>query len=212
MPLQFDHPIRRPVITLNPLSRALVAFATAVALFLCVGPSLAGFQEGTAGAAGGGTSAAEKCRPGWGCWNYTEPEYGDCWGDATDRLPACGEARVPEEITIKLLFEFDKYVVPDTVVNRPVLATIDSYIRNVMRSPAREFVTIVGHTDAKGSDAYNMALGLRRAKAVRDYFIAEGYPAELLAPPQSRGKRELLPQYSPFSVEQRRVVITKVDR
>lgn len=196
--------------TLKLLSASLVAAVTALALFLFAGPSLAGFAEGTAG--GGGSSAVEECSSGWGCWTYTEPEYGDCWGDPTDQVPACGEARVPEELTIKLLFEFDKYIVPDTVVNRSALAAIDSYLRNVTRSAAREYVTIVGHTDAKGSDAYNMALGLRRAKAVRDYFIAEGYPAALLAPPESRGKRDLLPQYSPYSVEQRRVVIKKVDR
>lgn len=48
--------------------------------------------------------------------------------------------------------------------------------------------------------------------AVRDYFIAQGYPPELLAPAQSRDRRELLSNYSPFSVEQRWVVITKVDQ
>jgi OOP family OmpA-OmpF porin len=47
---------------------------------------------------------------------------------------------------------------------------------------------------------------------VRNYFIAQGYPERLLAPAESRGKRDLLPQYSPFSVQQRRVVITKVDQ
>ncbi|NBC49123.1 MAG: OmpA family protein [Gammaproteobacteria bacterium] len=180
-------------------------------LLLCSGPALAGFAEGTAG--GTKPPTPDRSSPHPGGWSWTEPPFGECWEDPTaQQLPACGDVRVPEELTIKLLFEFDEYIVPDTVVNRPVLATIDSYIRKVKRSPAREYVTIVGHTDAKGSDAYNMALGMRRAKAVRDYFIAEGYPAELLAPPESRGKRELLPQYSPFSVEQRRVVITKVDR
>ena len=140
--------------------------------------------------------------------------YAECWQDPrTQRnLTPCRRDAVPDQLTLQLLFEFDKYVVPETVVNREVLREIDSYIRKVQRSPAQEQVTIVGHTDAKGSDSYNKALGLRRANAVRDYFIAQGYPENLLAPAQSRGKSELLSNYSPFSVEQRRVVITKIDR
>jgi OOP family OmpA-OmpF porin len=144
-------------------------------------------------------------------WTASQAE---CWQDpSTQRdLPTCHRNTVPDQITLKLLFEFDRYLVPETVVNREVLQQIDSYIDMVQRSPAQEEVTIVGHTDAKGSDAYNIALGLRRANAVRDYFIARGYPENLLAPAQSRGKRELLSNYDPFSVEQRRVVITKIDR
>ena len=72
-------------------------------------------------------------------------------------------------------------------------------------------VTVTGHTDVKGSDAYNMALGQRRADAVRNYIIAQGYPAQNVNPAESRGKRELLPEYPADSVQQRRVVLTKTD-
>jgi OOP family OmpA-OmpF porin len=143
--------------------------------------------------------------------------YGECWQsaypDGPNNLPPCqNEIVVPESITVQLLFEFDKYTVPETVVNREVLAEIDDYIASVQATPVEEYVTIVGHTDAKGSDAYNMALGLRRADAVRNYFIAEGYPERLLGPAESLGKRDLLPEFSPFALEQRRVVINKVDQ
>lgn len=142
--------------------------------------------------------------------------YGECWQsaypDGPSNLPPCEREVVPAEITVQLLFEFDKYQVPETVVNTEVLNEIDDYIAKVTASPAEEYVTIVGHTDAKGSDAYNMTLGMQRADAVRDYFITQGYPERLLAPAESLGKRDLLPQYSPYAVEQRRVVITKVDQ
>jgi OOP family OmpA-OmpF porin len=156
-------------------------------------------------------SFASQAASGSQTWTASHAE---CWQDPRSQhdLPACSRSSVPDRFSVQLLFEFDKYVVPDTVVNREALGTIDDYVARVKRSPAREYITIVGHTDAKGSDAYNMALGLRRANAVRDYFIAEGYPPELLAPAESLGKRELLANYSPFSVEQRRVVITKVDQ
>jgi len=141
---------------------------------------------------------------------------GECWQsaypDGPNNLPPCEREVVPESITVALNFEFDKYIVPDTVVNPEELVLIDEYIQKVKSTPANEYVTIVGHTDAKGSDEYNMALGQRRADAVRDYFIAQGYPAQDLAPAESLGKRDLLPDVDPFSVLQRRVVINKTDR
>jgi hypothetical protein len=38
-------------------------------------------------------------------------------------------------------------------------------------------VTATGHADRSGSDAYNMALSVRRANAVRDALVREGVPA-----------------------------------
>ena len=148
---------------------------------------------------------------GYGTWSTS---YAECWQDPStvSGTSYCGKDVVPDRITIMVLFEFDKFLVPQNVVNKDALVEIDAYVNQVKRSPAREYVTIVGHCDAKGSDAYNMALGMSRANAVRNYFIAEGYPENLLAPAQSRGKRDLLPNYSPFAVQQRRVVITKEDR
>ena len=55
------------------------------------------------------------------------------------------------------------------------------------------------------------ALGMRRADAVRNYIIAQGYPASQVGPAESRGKRDMLPGVDPYSVEQRRVVLTKTD-
>ena len=138
---------------------------------------------------------------------------GECWQsaypDGPTNLPPC--AVVPEEVTLHLNFEFDKYRVPDNVVNREEVAKIDDYIQKVQASPQQEYVTLVGHTDAKGSYEYNDALGMRRADAVRDYIIAQGYPADQVAPAESRGERDLIPGVDPYSVEQRRVVITKKD-
>lgn len=37
-------------------------------------------------------------------------------------------------------------------------------------------VVVVGHTDKRASDAYNIALGMRRAKAVYDAIAAHASP------------------------------------
>jgi OOP family OmpA-OmpF porin len=194
--------------TMKSLSTAAIACTAAAALFFGGAAIAQDLEESYWYAAG------DRSLPEGQLWATS---YGECWQsaypDGPTNLPPCErEIIVPESITVQLLFEFDKYQVPETVVNREVLAEIDEYIANVTATPVEEYVTIVGHTDAKGSDAYNMALGMRRADAVRSYFIAQGYPERLLAPAESLGKRDLLPQYSPFSVEQRRVVINKIDQ
>ena len=141
--------------------------------------------------------------------------YGECYQsappDGPTNLPPCDIAP-PAEVTVRLNFEFDKYRVPENVVNPEEIAKIDEYIDQLEKTPENELVTVVGHTDAKGSDEYNMVLGENRAVAVRDYIIRRGYPQQNVAPAESRGKRELLAEYDPFSVMQRRVVLTKSDQ
>lgn len=193
--------------TSKSIRTAAIACTAAAALFIG-GAAVAGDMDESYWYASG-----DRSLPDGQLWATS---YGECWQsaypDGPTNLPPCQHEVVPERISVQLLFEFDKYVVPETVVNREVLVEIDDYIAKVQASPAEEYVTIVGHTDAKGSDAYNMALGMRRADSVRDYFIAQGYPERLLGPAESDGKRDLLPGVDPFSVEQRRVVITKVDQ
>jgi len=41
-------------------------------------------------------------------------------------------------------------------------------------------VEVAGHTDSVGSDAYNQKLSEGRAKAVVDYFVSQGVPADRL--------------------------------
>lgn len=66
-------------------------------------------------------------------------------------------------------------------------------------------VVIEGHTDAKGRTTYNDKLSLRRASAVRDYFVAERkLPVKLLLV-EGKGAQKLLDKADPFSPRNRRV-------
>jgi len=146
-------------------------------------------------------------------WSSAEPgtawvtSYGECWNSkgGPDDLAPCVQP-VPEEFVVRLNFEFDKYRL-ENIVNDQELGRLDSYIDNVNATTTEEYLTVVGHTDAKGSDEYNMELGERRAETVRDYMISRGIPETLVAPAQSRGESDMLPDYSPYALEQRRVVI-----
>lgn len=52
-------------------------------------------------------------------------------------------------------------------------------------------VTVVGHADRSGSEAYNLKLAQRRANAVRDALVQRGVPANILKV-ESRGENEPL--------------------
>ena len=51
-------------------------------------------------------------------------------------------------------------------------------------------VGITGHTDSKGSDAYNMALGMRRSQAVKDRLIELGLSSSRIRSVDSKGESE----------------------
>ena len=70
-------------------------------------------------------------------------------------------------------FEFDSAVlVPEA---RAALTAHAEYLRNASKS-----VRLEGHADERGSREYNMALGERRANAVRDFLVVQGVNASSL--------------------------------
>ncbi len=136
-------------------------------------------------------------------------DYGECWQSlhGPGNLEPCVVAPiVPAEFTVRLNFEFDKYRVED-IVNDNELRRLDDYIANVNQTEARERISLTGHTDAKGSEAYNYQLGMRRAQTVSDYMISRGVPASDIVSVESRGELDMLPGVDIYSVEQRRVKI-----
>lgn len=51
-------------------------------------------------------------------------------------------------------------------------------------------MTILGHTDPLGTEAYNQRLSLERANAVRDYMVSQGVPAGVIRT-EGRGEADL---------------------
>jgi outer membrane protein OmpA-like peptidoglycan-associated protein len=68
---------------------------------------------------------------------------------------------------------------------------------------------VEGHTDAQGDEAYNQALSVRRAQAVKEYLVAHGIAAARLKA-VGKGETELLDRADPEGPANRRVVFATV--
>src|SRR5690606_12679798 len=83
-----------------------------------------------------------------------------------------------------ILFNHDSDV-PRSISNPALRQLLEALQQN-----ASMRVTIEGHTDSDGTDAYNLDLSARRAKAVVDWLVREGIAADRLVP---AGKGEAEP-------------------
>jgi OmpA-OmpF porin, OOP family len=61
-----------------------------------------------------------------------------------------------------------------------MMKQLDAFAAEVQASPGNERLTIVGHTDSIGTDAYNQKLSERRAQAVADYLATKGVAKETM--------------------------------
>ena len=108
-----------------------------------------------------------------------------------------------------LLFEFDKYNVTDRYLREIEAMAI------VMNNETPEGVhyVIEGHTDQRGSDAYNQKLSENRANTVRDHLIQQGVNPDLLETIGYGESRPLFanPQNEDEFYQNRRVVVNMVN-
>ncbi|MCB2263445.1 MAG: OmpA family protein [Candidatus Thiosymbion ectosymbiont of Robbea hypermnestra] len=133
--------------------------------------------------------------------------YDECWQSTAGPKELAPCFQQPPMVVVRPIFELNKYEI-ENVLNREEIRKIDEYVDRLNSTSERERITVVGHTDTTGSESYNFELGLRRAETIRDYIIAQGYPAENVAPAESRGETEPLPEFAPDAAEQRRVTLT----
>lgn len=88
---------------------------------------------------------------------------------------------------------------------------------DIKRAERVSVVKIVGHTDSKGSDAYNMRLGQRRADTVASFLVSRSIPAGKLKTSSMGESQPVAPNTLPNGkdnpegrAQNRRVEITTV--
>lgn len=111
-----------------------------------------------------------------------------------DGTPVCGvgatvarsQAEVPGELTFNTVrqssptsfaLDVDAYFDVDSARIRPeAFRELDAFLNYLQDINARQ-ITVNGHTDSQGTEAYNLDLSLRRAVAVSDYAERFGITA-----------------------------------
>ncbi|MGG7645638.1 peptidoglycan-associated lipoprotein Pal [Rhodovulum sp. YNF3179] len=125
--------------------RTLLILAVAMGLSACAG----GFRGDGAGSGyGSGTGAGAGA--GMGVYDPASPQYFN------------------QTVGDRVFFAVD-----ESTLSAEARATLDAQADWLIRNP--EYSAIVeGHADEQGTREYNLALGARRASAVRDYIVERG--------------------------------------
>src|SRR5512134_2472377 len=95
---------------------------------------------------------------------------------APKAAPAPPPEPVEERIVLRgVNFDFDKSDI------RPDAAVILDEAASILNANPGRSVSVAGHTDSVGTDAYNQGLSERRAASVKDYLVGQGVDASRLS-------------------------------
>ena len=106
------------------------------------------------------------------CPNEAGPTGGDRPGCPRKSLVVVTDKEI--KITQQIHFEFDK-----DVIRRESYPILDAVAEVLQKNPNMR-IEVQGHTDNKGSAAYNLKLSDRRAASVRKYLVGKGISSDRL--------------------------------
>lgn len=94
----------------------------------------------------------------------------------SERMAHAVEVERVREDLLKLTLENEVSFDFDSAAIKPAFKPTLTKLADVIAKYDRNRVTIVGHTDATGSEVYNESLSLRRAEAVKNELVLQGVP------------------------------------
>jgi OOP family OmpA-OmpF porin len=104
-----------------------------------------------------------------------------CDGFLTPKPAASGVSQSKITLQADTLYDFDK-----ATLKPEGQATLDKIAKDLSKIKL-EVIIAVGNTDSVGTDAYNMALGQRRAQSVKAYLVSKGVDGSRIYT-ESKGK------------------------
>ncbi len=122
-----------------------------------------------------------------------------------DYIVADKAAEAAKIVYLPIQFGFDSFELDPSGV-KAADTVADFLIKSGIKS-----LTLVGHTDEKGSDAYNLTLSVKRAASVRRHLQAKGVYAQIYV--EGVGERHP-PKYTDinaYSDEERRAIARRVE-
>lgn len=132
---------------------------------------------------------------------------GDVYGDSS-QLGGAGagtQADLVTNVGDRVFFGYDRYDISDEA-----RMTLDKQA-NWLRQYANLSITVEGHADERGTREYNLALGDRRATAVKNYLVASGVDASRINTISYGKERPAVVGSDDTSHAQNRRGVTKVD-
>jgi OOP family OmpA-OmpF porin len=115
-------------------------------------------------------------------------------------------AAKPPSINLDVNFEY-----ASAQLTKDARAVLDNLGRALGSPELRAYrIRIAGHTDAAGSESYNMALSLDRAQVVADYLVREHKIDMARLTVQGFGKNRLLDPANPNAASNRRVEVVNL--
>jgi OOP family OmpA-OmpF porin len=133
--------------------------------------------------------------------------------DRIDQCPNTPAGDKVDEVGCSFNLRLEVFFDTDSATIKPEsYPDLDRAVR-LMTTNDRLSGTIEGHTDNRGSDAYNLKLSQRRAESVRQYLVDKGVPASRL---DAVGKGEASPIADNATAEgraqNRRVLLVRTSR
>lgn len=134
------------------------------------------------------------------------PLYGtEVGADSTMGVAPGTQADLVANVGDRVFYGYDRYDLTNEARN-----TLDLQAQWLMKYPNVN-VTIEGHCDERGTREYNLALGERRAAAVKSYLVARGIDPNRLTTISYGKERPAVPGADEASWAQNRRGVTKVD-
>lgn len=135
----------------------------------------------------------------------TEGPLSDIYGQDTQGPAPGTQADLVVNVGDRVFFGYDRYD-----VSEEARATLDAQAAWLQRYPNLT-VTVEGHADERGTREYNLALGERRANAVKNYLVSMGVNAGRLSTISYGKERPAVPGSNETAWAQNRRGVTKVD-